>query len=117
MVHFLEWTTSSRFIGSKARNSAFFQEASGPLTKVDHWLTLFRGKCLISVFFLEASGPLFRVDHWRAPNKAAATQKALQPLTGAVLFALFAYSRWGLILRTLRARMTRPYWRWAIPRE
>ena len=89
MVHSPEWTTSSRFIGSKARNSAFFQEASGPLTKVDHWLTLFRGKCLISVFFLEASGPLFRVDHWRAPNKAPATsrptQKALHPLTGAVL--------------------------------
>ncbi|ESK65478.1 hypothetical protein GCWU000182_01155 [Abiotrophia defectiva ATCC 49176] len=28
----------------KSRISAFFRVASGPLFRVDHWLTLFRGK-------------------------------------------------------------------------
>ncbi|WP_303766302.1 hypothetical protein, partial [Abiotrophia defectiva] len=52
--------------------------ASGPLFKVDHWLAVFRGFCLISAFFWlasfrgfcrisaffrVASGPLSRVDH------------------------------------------------------
>ena len=66
VVHSLEWTTSSRFIGAKARNSAFSREASGPLFRVDHWLASFCGKspefCLFpgSQWTTLQSGPLAR---------------------------------------------------------
>jgi len=59
----------------------------------------------------------FGVNAWFLPFSGAPYAKSTAPVKGCSAFALFAYSRWGLILRTLRARMTRPYWRWAIPRE
>ena len=38
--------------------------ASGPLSKVDHWLETFSGFRPVFGGFLGASGPLFKVDHW-----------------------------------------------------
>ena len=38
--------------------------ASGPLSKVDHWLGTFPGFRPVSGLFPGASGPLFKVDHW-----------------------------------------------------
>ena len=36
VVHFPKWTTGSRHFGAFTRIAAFFQEASGPLFRVDH---------------------------------------------------------------------------------
>ena len=79
MVHFPKWTTSSRNFGAIARFSAISRVASGPLSKVDHWLTPFRRFCRISAFFREASGPLLKVDHWRATERGTSPDKRHQP--------------------------------------
>ena len=41
VVHSLKWTTSSRLFLAFDPVSALSQGASGPLDKVDHWLTTF----------------------------------------------------------------------------
>ena len=41
VVHFPEWTTGSSDLAGKKVKSPDFVPASGPLSKVDHWLLRF----------------------------------------------------------------------------
>lgn len=56
VVHFKEWTTGWAGNWSNGQKSVICHEL------VDHWLTLYRGYCLVSTFFQVASGPLARSE-------------------------------------------------------
>ena len=47
--------------------AAFSRGASGPLSGVDHWLSVFRAFDPVSASSQGASGPLARVGHWLKP--------------------------------------------------
>ena len=64
VVHSKEWTTGSHLFGAFDLVSATFRGASGPLERVDHWLTAFKAFDPVSALFRGASGPLDGVDHW-----------------------------------------------------
>ena len=80
MVHSPEWTTGSQLFRAFALISAPSQGASGPLSRVGHWLTTFQASGPVSALSLAASGPLSGVDHWLASFSQLppphATQKA-----------------------------------------
>ena len=87
MVHSAEWSTGSRLFGAFDLVSALFRGASGPLSKVGHWLAAFRAFGLVSALSRGASGPLNGVDHWLTDFRAfdpvfALFQGASGPLDG-----------------------------------
>ena len=52
VFHSLKWATGSHIFQAFGPVAAFFQAASGPLSKVDHWLAPFRAFDPVSAFFL-----------------------------------------------------------------
>ena len=87
VVHSPEWSTGSHLFRAFDPVSASSQGASGPLSRVVHWLATFRAFDPVSAFSLGASGPLSKVDHWLSAFRAfdpvsAPSQGASGPLDG-----------------------------------
>ena len=103
VVHSKEWTTGSRLFGAFGLVSALFQGASGPLSKVDHWLTTFRAFGLVSALSRGASGPLDGVDHWLATLRQLCLSFRLSPSLLIRLPPLFLASH-QLFISSFRAK-------------
>ena len=64
VVHSSKWTTGSRLFGVFTGFPPFSQVASGPLFKVDHWLTPFLSNCPVSAFSVPPTPlPVSKVYH------------------------------------------------------
>ena len=103
VVHSTEWSTGSRLFGAFGLVSALFQGASGPLSKVDHWLTTFRAFDPVSALFPGASGPLGGVDHWLTTFRQLCLSFCLSPSLLSRRPALFLASH-QLFISSFRAR-------------
>ena len=103
VVHSTEWSTGSRLFGAFDPVSALFQGASGPLERVDHWLTTFRAFDPVSALSRGASGPLDGVVHWLATFRQLCLSFRLSPSLLSRRPALFLASH-QLFISSFRAR-------------
>ena len=117
VVHSPEWATGSHIFQAFGPVAAFFQAASGPLSKVDHWLApfpgfrpgfrpltgsrLFRAFVPVSATSRGASGPLARtfsrlLTRFR-PSPGQLVVHSTEWTTGSRLFgasvSVFAFSQ------------------------